>query len=195
MKLKALLILFSVFATVWANPSVKTEIRFPKARCVKVDKEGVCLIYSINTPDNVRYNLFVKSGSLLEQKRYTLLVLVSHVGFMDPLQVSLIRSIDYKDLKYGLNLTGTIDSKKIPLKGCSDFRDRILITPFVLKGELTQRQLEDMIRASRYCPDPKNKDACSYSAFFAYVRKTGMVLNAVDREFVTLCKEESTTLR
>ncbi|ADO44783.1 hypothetical protein Hydth_0380 [Hydrogenobacter thermophilus TK-6] len=188
MRLKALLMSLCLFALAQEKSLVKTEIKFQKAECIKVDKGGACLIYSPSSSDNLRYNLLIKSVNPIKQGKYTLLVLASHVGFMDPLQISLIRSIEYKNLNDGLKLEGTIDKERLPLKDCADFRNRILLTPFIFNKELTQKEIEDMLNASRYCPDPKNKYACSYSAFFAYVQKTGMVLNAVNHEFVTLCK-------
>jgi len=190
MILKALLMYLCLLAFAQEKPFVKTEIKFQKAECMKVDKYGACLIYSLSSSDNLRYNLLIKLVNPIKQTqgKYTILVLASHVGFMDPLQISIIKNVEYKELKEGLNLDGAIDGKKLPLKDCTDFRNRILLTPFVLNKELTQKEVENMLNASRYCPDPKDKFACSYSAFFSYMQQTGMVLNAVNREFLTICK-------
>lgn len=192
MKLKVLLMSFYVFAVALAQGKnlVNVEIKIPRARCIKFDKDGSCLMYSVNSSYNIRYSLMIKPAGPIKQGNYTLLVLASHVGFMDPYQISLIKNVNHDDLKKGLSIEGSIDTKRLPIVNCADFGGRILLTPFVLSKNLTQKEVENMLSLSRYCPDPKDKSACSYSAFFAYVQKTNMVLNAVRHEFVTICKGE-----
>ena len=190
MRLKTLISCIFLFAVAQGKSYVKTQIKLSDAKCVKKDKEGICLIYSIRPSDNLSYSVSLKSKGLEGKKKYTLLVLASHVGFMDPIQISLIKNVSGENLKQGLKLKSAVDTKKLPISNCADFRNRILLAPFVLNKELSEKEIEDMLKASRYCPDPKNKEVCSYNAFYAYVQKTGMVLNDINREFVTICKEK-----
>lgn len=188
--------ILSLLGTVMAvePPLVKTKFQFPKylsAKCIKKDRKGSCLLYSLKPSDNVRYKLFVKSngGNKAKDGNYTILVLASRQGFIEPIQVSFIKNVDEKSLKKGFIAEGSV-SKELMLKDCKNFVDRVLLVPIVLNKSITHKEVDEMLKASRYCPEGAKSNVCSYSAFYAYVQKNGWVLNPVNQEFIVLCRSE-----
>lgn len=193
MRIKNILLLWLLSSyAVSAAPPIVAELKpyDRKAECYKRDKAGSCIVYKISSKSNSpRILLKVQAKSFLEGSKYTILVVTSRVGFVEPVRIALYKAVSTSELKKGIKEVFLIN-KDLRLKRCDNFPDRILVTPFIINRPLSKNEIDLYLKASKYCvavSRNSSKKVCSYNSFYSYIAKKGWAVNDLQKDFIVVC--------